>query len=411
MQSGNPLWWLLKEKATKMAEKIETSVISEETLKSQTTDLTDEQKDAIREEVVKEFEKPDDEEPIAEKTDDDEAPESDDEDKETPEAKTAREEKERKDADDVLLKKPETELSDEEKTRKADLVKQKEESEIAEESKSLALEKKISVEDAKKELESYKKISEKYKNNPKEMAKALLNSQREFLKLQQEHNKLKDEPRPSELKEGEAIVDGKKLSKEEVRTILVEGYRKEYPDIAEEMDDDKVYKLAVTRLKDKQSAMWESEQKELSGKAIEKRSQLLGSLTETEKEYSDQIKGLLEQTSNQVLMHPDWSFEDVKSWARGRYFTPEKLEELRTESFKKGAEEAKILGVKEREQKGSTNGKTPPAKKAVASQLTEDEKEQALSMYRMDGISDEQKFEMFIDYKKHQKEINKNRGM
>ena len=397
---------------------VEKSVLDPEVLKSQTSDLTDEQKEAIRLDVQKDIEKSSEEEKDDEENESEEEDQAEEgtpkeekkkENEETPEDKTAREIKEKEQAEAELLKKPDEELSEEEKPKKAELVKHKQEAEFTEEAKGLALERKISVEDAKKELESYNKIAEKYKSNPKEMAKALLNSQREYLRLQTEHNKLKNEPQPGDLQEGEAIVDGKKLSKEEVFKILVDGYRKEFPEIAEDMDDPKVYRLAVTRLKDKQMAMRESERVELSGKAKEKRSELINSLTDNEKEYAAEIKGLLEKTSDHVLMHPDWNFGDVKNWARGKYFTSEKMEDIRKEAFKKGVEEAKILGEKEKKGAGSGKGITPPAKKTVAAQLTEDEKNQALSMYRMDGITDEQKFEMFLDYKEHQRKVDKNR--
>lgn len=390
------------------------TAIDIESLKTQSGDLTEEQRSAIQETMQEELygeKKPDEkkEEEVVEEQEPDEKKAPEDK-QETPEQKLARETEEAKKADEDLLKKPEEELSAEDKTRKADLLKVQEENAFNEDAKNLALEKTISVEDAKKELESYKKIAEKYKGNPKEMAKALLHSQREFLRLQDEHNKLKTQPQPKDLGEGESIIDGKRFTREETKKMLVETYRKEFPEVSEDMDDDKVFKLAVDRIKVKQESLHEANMKELSGQAKEKRSELINSLKDSEKEYSAEIKGLLEKTADHILMHPDWSFDDVKSWSRGRYFTPEKIEEVRKEGYKKGLEEAKILGVKGDANRGSNNGKPPVKSKGVAEQLTAEEKETALGMYKMDGIPDEKKYEMYMDFKKHQEEKKKKRG-
>ena len=154
--------------------------------------------------------------------------------------------------------------------------------------------------------------------------------------------------------------------------------------------------------------MFEAHTVELSGKAKEKRVEVLGTLTEAEKEYSSDIKGLLEKTPDATIMHEDWSFDDVKSWARGKYYTPEKMEEIRKDSFKKGQEEAKILGLKEKDARGHSSGKTP-VKKTTAASLTEEQKEQALNMFRIEGISDDKKYEMYFDHLKTKEKIDKNR--
>jgi hypothetical protein len=173
------------------------------------------------------------------------------------------------------------------------------------------------------------------------------------------------------------------------------------------MEDDKVYKLAVNRIQERQAAYSESEKTKLSAEAKDKRSSLLSQVPDADKPYTADIKALLEKTSDYVIMHPDWSFEDVRAFARGRYLSPEKVQEIEKAAFNRGKEEREILGAKPPKPAGGN----PPAPKAGLSEtLTEDEKSRARDMYKVDGLTDDQKYEMFIDLKKHKKTVDKNKG-
>ena len=405
----------------------EANVLDQKTLKEQSTDLSEDQKAALRDEAIAERSKKPEGEKDKKETEDKEedgekdkkAPlnkekEEETQDDLTPEQEAEKEkadkeakdkaDKEAKDkANKELLEKPEEELSEGDKKKKAILLKDKAEADFNQEAEAFSKEKNIPLDDAKKELVSYNKIAEKYKNNPKEMAKALLSSQREFLKLQDEHKKLKDAPQPANLKPGEAIIGGKLHSAEQVREILITGYREENPELTDGMEEDKIYKLAVAQMKERQKSAQETANKQLSLDAKEKRSKVLSGLSDSEKEYSEEITTLVNDTPDHVIMHEEWSLDDVKAWARGRYFSPEKVEDIRKEAFKKGREEAEILGVKENESPKPSSGKTPPKKKTFAEQLTEEDKDRARNMYRTEGLTDEQKFEMFLDFKNHTK--------
>ena len=389
----------------------EKNVLDPEVLKTQES-LSDEQRDALHLEATKAREEKDDTEDKDTKDEDDKAPDTKPEKVEKKDTQKTAEETDEEDedpkkADEELLKKPDEALSKEEKTKKAELIKQKTEFEFTQEADALSKEKNISVDDAKKELQSYNKIAEKYKNSPKEMAKALLSFQREFNTTKEELKKLKEAPRPSDLKPGEAIINGKVHSAEAVREILVDGYREEHPEVTEGLDDDKVYQLAVVKIKEQREANFKSESAKLSVNAKEKRSKVMTELSDNEKDYSDSIQSLVNETPDHVLMDENWSFEDVKSWARGKHFTNDKLEEIRKEAFKKGREEAEILGIKEKGNSANSSGKAPAKAKTVSSQLTKDEQERARNMYRTEGLTDEQKFEMFLDFKNHQEKKNK----
>lgn len=410
-----------------MAEK--NSILDSDELKSQDSELSEDQRTAIQEEMTqrlygpKKGEKKDDEENDEEEetpenkedegkeeeedgdraVEDKDDKESDDsEDNETPEDKAKREAKEQEEAEEALLKKPETELSDEEKGKKATILKTREEKAFTEEATQFALANKMTIDEAKKELKSYQDMAAKYQNDPKKLGKALVHSQREGSKVAQELKQLRELPHPKDLGEGEMIINGKRYSKEETKKILVEGYRKEFPKVSENLDDDQVMELAVVRLKDQQKTMREAAQTKLAGEAKQKRTDVLATLTDDEKDYSAEIRALVEKTPDATIMDEDWDFEEVKAWARGRYWTPDRIKAIRIESFNKGKEEAKILGRKENDGKGSNKGK-PPAPKAKTT-LTQEQKEEALNMFKTDGISDEKKFEMYADVlKKRQK--------
>jgi hypothetical protein len=381
-------------------------VLNPEVLKTQSA-LNDDQRDALYEEAVKEREKDAEEKP-EEKT-----PEEKTEEKPAEEDKAPEPEKEKdtqKSPEELkrealektnkeILEKPEKDLTKDELAKRVILVKQKDEAELSARVDVFAKEKNIPAKQAREELESYRKIAEKYQKDPEKMAQAMLGLQREYNATREELKKIQTAPRQSDLKHGEAIINGKKLSAPEVREILIEGYRKENPAITEDMEDDKVFQLAVVRIKEKQAVQDEAYQNRLVITAKEKRSKVLSEVSEDDKDYVEEIEGLINETPDHVIVDQQWDYDAVKNWARGRYFTNDRIEEIRKEAFKKGQEEAEILGLKEKET--PPQGKAPSKGKSVSMQLTADEKTRALEMYRTEGLTDEQKFEMYIDFKNH----------
>jgi hypothetical protein len=248
----------------------------------------------------------------------------------------------------------------------------------------------ISEKQAREELEHIGKIQEKYAKDPVKMGKALLNLNRAYSESQAKLKEITETP-----KENQLMLDGKLLSPEESREKMVEMYRKAYPKLTEDLDDDKVHELSVAEYKKEYARFMEKQKGELVTKATAKREELIKSLREEDKPFLKDIKAILDKTEDAEIFAKDFDFADYVFWARGRNFH-KVLKEREDAAYKRGLEQKKILGAKPdgtgAEPKGSAKGG-----KTVT--LTDDEKVRALAMYESLQIPEAEKFKMFIDYK------------
>lgn len=247
----------------------------------------------------------------------------------------------------------------------------------------------LSEKQAREELEHIGKIQEKYGKDPVKMGKTLLHLQRAFTESQERLKQFTDAP-----KEGELVINGKKLSVEESREKMVEMYRGAYPKLTEDLDDDKVHELAITEYKKEYARFLEKQKTEISTKAASKRDELIKSLKDEDKPFLKDIKAILDKTDDAEIFAQDFDFSDYVYWARGRNFH-KVLKEREDAAYKRGLEQKKILGAKPdggNEPKGSTK----PGKTVT---LTESEKQRALAMYESLAIPDSEKFKFFMDYK------------
>ena len=95
--------------------------------------------------------------------------------------------------------------------------------------------------------------------------------------------------------------------------------------------------------------------------------------------------------------------DDIIAWARGRHYTPEKLKELEDSAFKRGQENAKILGEKVSTPPSSPSGKKEPSHSPdkEVELLSKSDKDEALNMFDGIKIWDEQrKFKEYISVMK-----------
>lgn len=334
------------------------------------------------------------------------------------EAKAAKEKKEAEEAeakkkdDERILKADDKDLKDEEKTRKVELVKEKEEAEKkAEEEtiKAFAEAKKLPIEEAKKEREHIKAIRAKYKDSPDELSYAMLNAQRAMTKAQEEAKHLReyapvrniekmtrDEILEEYLDHGKIKFKGVAITRESA----LDQFRNAKPDITDGMDDDKVLSLIADNIR--QHMVLKAKENLVNSKvaAKDRREQVIASLSEADKKYEQEIREVVNAMPDQAILGEGFSIQDVALWAKGK-----KVEEIESnfqaevkksydEGYRKGKEEAKILGVKAEEKKPSGNA----SKKTVT--LNEAQKKEALDMFDTDAMTDEEKFDAYIDVKK-----------
>ena len=318
----------------------------------------------------------------------------------------------KKETERLLNAKPE-DLSDEDKSKREELVKAQEEEtkqkeaeskrvkeDLEKEIKTYATEHKISEEEARTDFESREKILEKYKGDPKQLALANLHLQRLYAKTQED---LKVEKEATPLKsaktatiddyiklidDGKVQIKGKSITREEAINI----YREQYPDISEKIDDEAVIKLVGKELKEGFVKNQERELADVSANAVEKRTTLLNSLPETDKKFIPEIQPLLEKYPPQAIMSENFKLDDLVLWAKGKVYDKD-LKEFGEKEYKRGLQQAKIIGQKESPQ-GSGHTKVTVKPKV---NLTEDQKQRALEMYEGTTFTDEEKFANYAE--------------
>lgn len=269
--------------------------------------------------------------------------------------------------------------------------------------KSFAVENKVSEEEARKELEHIQNVGKKYENDPKKLSKAFLAQQRENVKIQERLKEI-SKPRPInaeqiplpkmvEMIEGGHITsNGKPFTKDQI----LQGYREQYPDITENMEDDKVLQLAAKELRDKFIENAKADQLKMTEVANKKRAQLLEALSPEDKAFIADIQPILEKTPDELILQEDYTINEYILFAKGKNAeTREKAAYER--GLKKGREEAKIVG-----QKPPVGGGTPPVKKDTTdtkiAALTDSDKKRALDMYDGSPMTEKEKFLAYIEY-------------
>lgn len=377
-------------------------------------DLRNIQAEVLAEEGVKSEEKEEEEKekPAKEQSEEEKKAETEAKEKEEKEAADKEVEETKKEAERLINAKEE-DLSDEDKSKREELVKAQEaekqqkeaeskrvKEEVEKEVKAYATEHKISEDEARTDFESREKILEKYKGDPKQLALANLHLQRLYVKTQEE---LKAEKEAAPLKnaknatiddciklidEGKVLLKGKPVTREDAISI----YREQYPEISERLDDDAVIRLVAEKFRDGYAKMQEREIVDLSSQAKERRTTLLNSLSEADKKFIPEIQPLLEKYPPAAIMSDNFKLDDLVSWAKGKTYDKD-LKEHGEKEYKRGIEQAKIIGQRETPA-GSGSGKVKTKSKV---NLTEEQKQRALEMYEGTTFTEEEKFANYAE--------------
>ena len=265
----------------------------------------------------------------------------------------------------------------------------------------------VSEDEAREVLTKEKAIAEKYgiaytKEN-RAMIKAYRNMQQFATKVLEE---AKQGKQVGDDGKEYLVINGKQVPLEEAKADLVENYRERFPILTKEKEDDEVFEMAQRDLMVHAQVKDEQDRMRHKSDAAEKRKSFVANLPEKAKPYLNDIKVILEKSSDAQILGPNFDIKDVINWAMGKN-VDQMLDAAEKRGIEKGKEQAKILGEVGKGTEASKGTDSGGKATKYSNQLTTDEKERALSMYdHLKELSDEDKFKMFIDYKDHDKKLD-----
>lgn len=255
-----------------------------------------------------------------------------------------------------LLEAKEEELSDEDKEKKNIVLAKletKKKDELNSRVETYAKEKEISVDDARKTLESASKIMEKYGNDAEQIAIANLGLQHLVAKKDEDIKAAREEAslpkRPQSAKEWEVGIKEKGLLGTDGKVIdwkvVVSSYREKNQEETEDMDDEQVLKIVAKEIHLRSDAHFKEQRIKAKSDADEKRAELVKAIPEQDKQYTDDIVKILKTVPDMIILNKNYSIEPSIRWARGGYFTPDKIAEIEKAAEQKGFERGKASKI------------------------------------------------------------------
>lgn len=402
---------------------MEKNLLDPEVLRGQSGGLTEDQKEAIKESAYAEIEKvhkgkveEEDEEDLEDEEQDedsdseeeeDEDDESDDSDEESDDEDDSEDDSE---SDDEEEKKPtiedklkaarekeEKDLTDEEKA----LIKQDDEvqAKAREEEKEAYIDEYaekfgLTRSRAEKDVEKIYGVYDRYKGNPKEMSQALyhLNS-----KLSQVNNQMKQ--MQTTTNEKRVTVKGKLLSEDETKEFLVNTYKNHYKDQIkglDEMSDEVIADLAWKEVTELDKKRAEENSQNIVKAAEEKRKKIVEDIPDRDKRFIKDIRGAINRAEDVDVLQEDFDVQDYIYWARGKNYHKD-IEEAVKKATEEATKDKKIIGLRN---DGTHKGSGKASKKGGSIDLKENEKIDALEMFKGLDIPDKTKFKRYKEYLK-----------
>ncbi len=250
---------------------------------------------------------------------------------------------------------------------------------------------KMTYAEAKDDIEKIDGIVEQFKSDPKELAQALRNKDREYDKLKNESVK----------KESEAEPVFQALTESQFRNIAidkidnepdkyVDAYKKRYPAKAELMSDEAIIEEIVDREYVGYQSYAKEQEVDIKTNAISKRDEILSGISEEDRRFLPDVKALLSKLTDVDVLSPDFDSTYLIHISKGKNFDKE-IKAAEERGYRRAKDGATILGVKSR-------GKQKPTQKAIETSLSEDQKHRAEEMFpESDGYSKEKAYAEFKD--------------
>ncbi len=256
----------------------------------------------------------------------------------------------------------------------------------------------LSAEEAKEEVTKLRAISAKYGNDPVKIAKA-------YREVQSAYDKQKVTA-SSNVNPAVAAIAANPRSyvigelKKNAEKLIAE-FREQNPARSRDMDDEQVTEEIVERgtfaIKD-QIRGYEIQ---LKKEASNKREEFIKGIPEADRRYLPEIKPVLEQLPDYQVISNTFRFEDLVSWAKGK--SVDRLVKEAEERVHKQyeAKDRKIVGEISKSPQTTKVKQTPEQSKSTG--MSKWQKDQALQMFASSSMSDDEKFEAYLDVTKKKK--------
>lgn len=259
----------------------------------------------------------------------------------------------------------------------------------------LALKDSLTLEEAEAQIVKDEATINKYKNNPIEMARALRQSQSFADRTRAELDAVKKAGTTPPAPVINNIKDYVQSQLDPIKDKVVEAYKKEYPELVENQTDDYIYGLIKKEAVDRTLKVMEENQTKLVSAAKEKRANLILGLSDQDKAFLPDIKAIIDRTNDRQIMAKDYDVKYVIEWAKGKQLD-RLVKEAEERGFKRGQEQPKILGEKI-PGGGNNNNKGEGKGSTKKPSLSDEQKERALNMFDIPGMTDDEKFDAYIE--------------
>lgn len=256
----------------------------------------------------------------------------------------------------------------------------------------------IEVEVAKEKVEKLRAIATKYSNDPVKLAEAYQEVQSAYdkQKVQASSNvnpavaQIAANPRSYIM--GEVKKNAEKLVAE---------FRENNPARSRDMDDEQVVEELVDRGTSTIKNQIRDYEIQLKKEASNKREEFLKGIPDSDRRFLPEIKPVLEQLPDYQVVGQGFRFEDLVSWAKGK--SVDRIVKEAEDRIHKQYEskDRKIVG--EIAKTSQTTKVKQVSEQSKSTGMSKYEKDQALQMFASSPMSDEEKFEAYLDVKKSRK--------
>jgi len=265
---------------------------------------------------------------------------------------------------------------------------------------AIAKEEGITVDEVREAEVKDAAVVEKYGSDPKQIARALRKENSAYGKLKSDNDKLVEYKKNVEVQQSrynEQRVDAQlETNKEE----LVQQYIKLNPSESEE-NADVLFERAKVQVKDALKAKDTEADTQLQKESDTARDALVENIPEEYKEYSGEIRQVLNEEGNQTVMSKEFDILNLCHWARGKKMTPEYVKSLTDAAEKRGKEQSEILEKKSATVSTTDRSGEKPKKGDVVGSASAKDIDRALEMFsNKDDWTKEQKIAEYMNNRK-----------